>query len=73
LGTSNSTTLAVGDRLDTDILGGQRSGCRTAAVLSGVATGAEIAAWTPAPDLVLNNLSELLPQIRHARQNLLSN
>lgn len=72
LGTTSATTLAVGDRLDTDILGGQRAGCRTAAVLSGVATTEDIAAWAPAPDLVLNNLAELLPQIRQSRQNVLS-
>jgi 4-nitrophenyl phosphatase len=69
LGTTRATTLAVGDRLDTDILGGQRSGCRTAVVLSGIATHDDIAAWTPSPDLILNNLSDLLPAIRQARQS----
>ncbi len=72
LGTTIATTLAVGDRLDTDILGGQRAGCRTAAVLSGVSTPDDITAWTPSPDLILNNLAELLPLIRLARQNVSS-
>ena len=67
LGTSPATTLAVGDRLDTDILGGQRAGCRTAAVLSGVSTLAEIQAWTPAPDLTLPGLASLLALVAAAR------
>lgn len=51
--------LVIGDRLDTDILGGQRAGCKTAAVLTGVSTLNEIQSWQPAVDLVLNNLSDL--------------
>jgi 4-nitrophenyl phosphatase len=66
MGTGPSTTLAVGDRLDTDILGGQRAGCKTAVVLSGVATLTEIKDWTPAPDLVMENLADLLPLIHLA-------
>lgn len=53
--------LAVGDRLDTDILGGQRAGCRTAAVLTGVSTLDDIHAWSPAPDLILDSLAGLMP------------
>ncbi len=52
--------LAVGDRMDTDIQGGQRAGCRTAVVLSGVSTLAEVQAWSPQPDLILDNLVDLL-------------
>ncbi len=46
------TTLAIGDRLDTDILGGNRAGCRTGLVMSGVTTPAELDQWQPKPDLV---------------------
>lgn len=53
-------SLMVGDRLDTDIVGGKRAGCRTALVLSGAATQAELEAWQDAPDLVAPNLSTLL-------------
>lgn len=61
LGTRPEETLAVGDRLETDILGGQRTGCPTVLVLSGVSTAAEAEAYQPKPDLVLPNLADLLP------------
>lgn len=61
LGTTPAETLAVGDRLDTDILGGQLAGCPTVMVLTGVSTAEEAAAWQPQPNLVLPNLADLLP------------
>lgn len=64
LGTQPFETLAVGDRLETDILGGQRAGCPTALVLSGVTRAENAASWTPAPDLILPNLADLLPLLK---------
>jgi 4-nitrophenyl phosphatase len=61
MGLERTQVLTVGDRLETDILGGQRAGCRTAAVLTGVSTLVEINAWKPAVDLVLENLAQLIP------------
>lgn len=61
LGTRPEETLAVGDRLDTDILGGQRAGCPTVLVLSGVTSAADAVNWQPQPDLILPNLADLLP------------
>jgi 4-nitrophenyl phosphatase len=52
--------LAVGDRLDTDILGGQRAGCRTALVLSGISQSTDLAGWSPQPDLVAADLAALI-------------
>ncbi len=66
LGTPPEATLAIGDRLETDILGGQRTGCPTALVLSGVSSPAEAAAWQPQPDLILPNLADLLPLLETA-------
>ncbi|TLN10473.1 haloacid dehalogenase, partial [bacterium] len=63
LGVSASDTLAVGDRLDTDILGGHRAGCRTALVLSGVTTAQAANSWEPKPDLIANDLTELVNMI----------
>lgn len=64
LGTRPEETLAVGDRLETDILGGQRTGCPTVLVLSGVTSPEEAKQWQPQPDLVLPNLADLLPILR---------
>lgn len=52
--------LVVGDRLDTDILGGQRAGCRTALVLSGVSTREEIAESGIQPDLITSDIGTLV-------------
>ncbi len=60
LGTSREATLVVGDRLETDIAGGQALGCPTALVLSGVSTLAQGQAWTPRPDFIADNLAALL-------------
>jgi 4-nitrophenyl phosphatase len=55
--------LVVGDRLDTDILGGQAAGCRTALVLTG-ATSPEMAAGADhPPDFVAENLMELVKSL----------
>jgi ribonucleotide monophosphatase NagD (HAD superfamily) len=59
LGTKKEETLVVGDRLETDIAGGQAVGCPTAAVLSGVSTLEQIRAWNPPPDIVVNTLEDL--------------
>ena len=63
LGLPAQDTLAVGDRLDTDILGGQRAGCRTALVLSGVSTQADLETWEPKPDFTAADLDELTRMI----------
>jgi 4-nitrophenyl phosphatase len=60
LGTADDETLAVGDRLTTDILGAQRAGCKCALVLSGVTTLEEALAWRPLPDYIAANLAELI-------------
>jgi 4-nitrophenyl phosphatase len=60
LGSLPTETLVVGDRLETDILGGQNAGCLTAAVLSGVATKQEVLAWRPKIDLILGELEDLV-------------
>jgi ribonucleotide monophosphatase NagD (HAD superfamily) len=55
-----NSTLMIGDRYDTDILGGARAGLRTAMVLTGV-SGREEALQGPfLPDLIVNDLPALL-------------
>jgi 4-nitrophenyl phosphatase len=60
MGLTKDEVLVVGDRLETDIEGGQSMRARTALVLSGVSTSTEAQAWRPRPDLVAKNLSELI-------------
>jgi 4-nitrophenyl phosphatase len=55
-------TLAVGDRLETDIVGGQNLGCPTALVLSGIATPEEADAHQPPVDLIAPTLDDLLKE-----------
>ena len=60
LGTEKEDTLVVGDRLETDIAGGQAAGCPCALVLSGVSTQAEADGWIPKVDIVAENLMDLV-------------
>lgn len=53
-------TLVIGDRLETDIAGGQALGCYTALVLSGATTEEAARSWKPAPDIVVSDLTSLL-------------
>lgn len=50
----------VGDRIASDIDGGQRAGLATILVLSGASSREEAAAVDPPPDLVLDDLAALL-------------
>ena len=52
--------LAVGDRLDVDVAGGQAMGLDTALVLSGGATRAEAEAADPAPTHIASTLADLI-------------
>lgn len=55
--------IGVGDRLETDILGAQAAGCRTALVLSGVSTAEQAAQWQPAPDWIAPDLTSFILQL----------
>lgn len=60
MGTQPKETLCVGDRLETDILGGQNAGCLTALMLSGASTLEQAQAWQPQPTIIAKDLSSLL-------------
>jgi 4-nitrophenyl phosphatase len=53
-------TLAIGDRLETDIAGAQAAKVHTALVLSGASTLAEAKDFDPQPEVIVQNLTELL-------------
>jgi 4-nitrophenyl phosphatase len=52
-------TAMLGDRLETDIVGGQRAGLRTILVLSGASDEADLAASPVKPDWVFDSIREL--------------
>jgi arabinose operon protein AraL len=63
LGVSPGRCLIAGDRLDTDIRMGHAAGMTTALVLTGVTRREEVAFASPGPDLLLENLGELVDVI----------
>lgn len=60
MGLTAQEVLVVGDRLETDIAGGQSMGAHTALVLSGVSTRRQGETWQPGPDLIARDLAELV-------------
>lgn len=60
LGTSREETLVVGDRIETDIAGGQAVRCPTALVLSGVSTIEAADLWRPKIDIIADDLASLI-------------
>ena len=60
LGTQRDETLVIGDRLETDMAAGQSVGCPCALVLSGVSTRVQAQTWTPAIDIIADDLSSLV-------------
>src|SRR3990172_9726251 len=59
LGTLAEETAVVGDRLETDILGGKNAGLTTILVMTGVTTGKDLSQATIMPDWTFNDLSDL--------------
>ena len=57
---SRHEVLVIGDRLETDVAGGQAFGARTALVLSGVSTREQAAKWNPPPSLIAADLAQLI-------------
>lgn len=67
LGASAAETAILGDRLETDILGGQRAGIATIMVLTGISTAEEAATYEPGPpDLLCDDLPALMATWRAA-------
>ncbi|MBC8075478.1 MAG: HAD-IIA family hydrolase [Chloroflexales bacterium] len=64
LGLPAQRCLMTGDRLETDILMGQRAGIDTAFVLTGASTRADLATLERQPTYVLEGVGELLHMLR---------
>jgi ribonucleotide monophosphatase NagD (HAD superfamily) len=55
-GMERERTAVVGDRLDTDVLGGKEAGLTTILVLSGVTTRLDLESSSIEPDMVFEDL-----------------
>jgi len=69
LGVHSASCFMIGDRMDTDIMGGLESGMTTCLVLSGVTTREMMNQFPYQPDYVFNNLGELDPETILSRRN----
>ena len=66
LGARREETAILGDRLETDILGGRRAGIATIMVLTGISSAEEAAAYEAPPDVIYDDLPALLSAWREA-------
>jgi ribonucleotide monophosphatase NagD (HAD superfamily) len=62
---SRESTLVIGDRLDTDILGGLEAKCFTSLVLTGISTSEDLKNFAYQPHFVFENLSNLVETLFH--------
>jgi 4-nitrophenyl phosphatase len=60
LGTLKEETMVIGDRLETDIAGGQKAGFPVALVLSGVSTREQSEKWIPQVNIISDDLGKLI-------------
>jgi 4-nitrophenyl phosphatase len=64
LGSNAENTIAIGDRLDTDILGAVRTGMRSLMVLTGASTEEDIAQINYAPTWIMDDLRTVTEALR---------
>ena len=69
MGVAPEETLVIGDRLDTDILGGLRLGMPTALLFSGIARQEELASSPIHPDMVFDDLAALVRTWKTGEEN----
>ena len=62
----------VGDTMETDILGGVQMGYRTVLVLSGGTQREDLKKYAYQPDLVVNSIADLIPELENTPQAALS-
>lgn len=61
LGVHADDTIMIGDRMDTDIVGGMEAGMTTCLVLSGVTTLADLDHFPYTPDHIFNSVADIDP------------
>ena len=65
LGTNEANTIAIGDRLNTDILGAVNAGMRSIMVLTGVSTEQDIAELDYQPTWVMDDIQQITQLLRN--------
>ena len=68
LGTAPERTVMLGDRLDTDILAGERAGCRTVLVTTGISTAEDIVEMGIEPHWTIDTLDALSDALKAGRR-----
>ena len=67
LGGAAETTAMVGDRLETDIVGGKNAGIHTILVLSGITKPTDLPASPIQPDFIFDDINALRQAILRAK------
>lgn len=73
LGVHSANCFMIGDRMDTDIMGGLESGMTTCLVLSGVTDRETMNRFPYQPDYIFNHLGEIDPDAILSRRNRVEN
>jgi 4-nitrophenyl phosphatase len=66
LGTTSERTIAIGDRLDTDILGAVNAGIRSILVLTGISTEDDLQQVDYAPTWIMKDITEISQKLTKA-------
>tara|TARA_R110002050_G_scaffold268113_1_gene410014 strand:- start:72595 stop:73452 length:858 start_codon:yes stop_codon:yes gene_type:complete len=69
LGTNKANTIAIGDRLNTDILGAVNAGIRSIMVLTGVSTEQDISELDYEPTWVMADIQQITHVLRNQTNN----
>ncbi|WP_446226281.1 HAD-IIA family hydrolase [Nocardia sp. IBHARD005] len=64
IGAHSSTTVMIGDRMDTDVIAGLEAGLRTILVTSGISTKASMEAYPFRPTAIVNSVADLVGRTR---------
>lgn len=60
---TKENSVIIGDRMDTDIIGGLESGLSTILLFSGISQPADLKKYSYSPDMTFNNLQEIIKEI----------
>ena len=62
LGVHSEDAVMIGDRMDTDVIGGVESGMETVLVLTGISNRENIKQFSYQPHYILNGVGDIVPK-----------